>query len=309
MHPFRFSVQCGQVASGGDWRNLARKVENLGFSTLTVPDHFDDQWGPLVALTAAVEATSTLRVGTLVFDNDYRHPIHLAKEVATLDLLSEGRVEFGLGAGWIRADYDAAGLPYDRAGVRIDRMVEGLAIIRQLWADGTATFSGNHYQVAGLRGLPRPHTPGGPPVLIGGGGRRVLTIAAQQADIVGFNVSLHEGEVGPGAAQSALADVFVERVRWVREAAGERFDQLELQLNTFAVLVVDDPQSMFELIAPQFGLDPAQVGGIPMVLAGPVDAICDQLVERRERYGFSYISIHAHEVDAMAPVVARLAGT
>ena len=220
MHPFRFSVQCGQAASGSEWRNLARKVESLGFSTLTVPDHFDDQWGPLVALTSAVEATSTLRVGTLVFDNDYRHPVHLAKEVATLDLLSEGRVEFGLGAGWMRSDYQAAGLPYDRPGVRIDRMVEALAIIRQLWADGVATFSGAHYEVDGLVGQPRPHTPGGPPVLIGGGGKRVLSIAARHADIVGFNASLHEGEVGPGAARSALADVFVERVGWVRDAAG-----------------------------------------------------------------------------------------
>lgn len=309
MHRFRFSVQGGRPANGAEWRNLARKVESLGFSTLTVPDHFDDQWGPLVALTSAVEATTTLRVGALVFDNDYRHPVHLAKEIATLDLLSEGRVEFGLGAGWMRSDYLAAGLAYDRAGVRIDRMVEALAIIRQLWADGTATFSGEHYQVTELRGLPRPHTPGGPPVLIGGGGKRVLSLAAQHADIVGFNASLHEGEVGAAAAQSALAEVFTERVGWVRAAAGDRFPQLEMQLNTFAVLVVDDPQSMFELIAPQFGLSPSQIADIPMVLAGPVEAIVDQLLERRERFGFSYISIHAHEIDAMAPVVARLAGT
>jgi probable F420-dependent oxidoreductase len=308
MRPFRFSLQASGAASGAAWRALARKAEELGFSTLTVPDHLDDQFGPLVALTSAVEATRSLRVGALVFDNDYRHPVHLAKEIATLDLLSEGRVEFGLGAGWMRSDYEAAGIAYDRPGVRIDRMLEGLAIIKALWADGSATLAGDHYQVSGLQGLPRPYTPGGPPVLIGGGGRRVLTAAARHADIVGFNVSLAAGAIGPEAAQSALAGLFDERVGWVRAAAGERFAQLELQLNTFAVLVVDDPQPMFAAIAPQFGLTPEQVGEVPMVLAGPVEEICDLLHARRERYGFSYISVHAHELDAMAPIVARLAG-
>ena len=144
MHPFRFAVQLRNAPSGREWRAEARKAEALGYSTLYIPDHFTDLWGPIAAITAAAEATSTLNVGALVFDNDYRHPVVLAKEIATLDILSEGRVEFGLGAGWMATDYEQSGIALDRPGVRIERMVEALEIYRQLFTQDTATFAGKH---------------------------------------------------------------------------------------------------------------------------------------------------------------------
>ena len=193
MRPFRFAVQCSVTPSMKAWRELARTCESLGYSCLYIPDHFGDQFGPLVALTVAAEATTTLKVGSLVFDNDYRHPVVLAKEIATLDLASEGRVELGLGAGWMKTDYDESGMTYDEPSVRVERMVEGLAIMRALWADGTATFSGKHYTVTGAQGLPRPHTAPHPPIVIGGGSRRNLSIAGREADIVGVNPDLRSG--------------------------------------------------------------------------------------------------------------------
>jgi probable F420-dependent oxidoreductase len=235
--------------------------------------------------------------------------VHVAKEMATLDVLSEGRVEVGIGAGWMRTDYESAGLAYDRPGVRIDRLAEAVRLVRELWASGSASLVGEHYRAEGLVGGPAPHTPGGPPLLVAGGGRRVLDLAARHADIVGFNASLHPGEVGPEVARSGLAERFDERVRWVREAAGARFADLELQLNTFVVEVVDDPQPLFEAIAPGFGLTPEEAAEVPLVLAGPVSSICDQLVARRERYGFSYVVVSQVALDAFAPVVAALAGT
>ena len=310
MRPFRFALKTAGAANASDWRQLVDKVEGLGYSTLTVADHLDDQWGPLVSLTSALERTNHLRVGALVFANDFRHPALLAKELATLDLLGEGRVEVGLGAGWRHADYTSTGIPFASAPARIDRLAEAVEVLRALWGtEGPVTWNGRYYEVDSLVGMPRPHTAGGPPLVIGGGGRRVLSLAAVQADIVGFNTSLHEGSIGVGAAQSAVADRFDERVGWVKEAAGERFGELELQLNTFTVQVLDDPEPLFEALAPGFGLTVDQARDIPMVLAGSVTAICEQLLERRERYGFSYIVVHEAELDSFAPVVERLAGT
>jgi probable F420-dependent oxidoreductase len=195
MAPFRFGVQLSNASSGASWRDLARTIEDLGYSTLFIPDHFDDQFGPLVALTVAAEATTDLKVGSLVFGNDYRHPIVLAKEIATLDLMSEGRVEFGLGAGWMTTDYEQSGINNDPPGVRISRMAESLTIMKSLWSTGAATFAGEHYTVSGAVGAPLPHSRPHPKIIIGGGGRRVLGIAAREADIVGVNPSLAAGYV------------------------------------------------------------------------------------------------------------------
>src|SRR5664279_5176536 len=140
MAPFRFGVQLSRAASGRAWRDLARAIEGLGYSSLFIPDHFEDQFGPLVALTVAVEATTALKVGSLVFGNDYRHPVVLAKEIATLDLMSEGRVEFGLGAGWMTSDYEQSGMVEESPGVRIGRMAESLAVMKSLWSEGSTTF-------------------------------------------------------------------------------------------------------------------------------------------------------------------------
>src|SRR3984957_17113979 len=170
MPPFRFGVQLSRAATGPVWRDTARRIEALGYSTLFIPDHFEDQFGPLVALTVAAEATTTLRVGYLVFENDYRHPVVLAQEIATLDLFSGGRVEFGLGAGWMTSDYEQSGIGADRAGIRISRMAESLAVMKSLWSTGEATLAGQHYQINGAIGSPLPVQRPPPPGIIGGGG-------------------------------------------------------------------------------------------------------------------------------------------
>jgi len=307
MQPFRFAVQASRTPTLAAWRAMARRCEDLGYSCLYIPDHFGDQFGPLVALTVAAEATTRLRVGSLVFDNDYRHPLVLAKEIATLQLASEGRVEFGLGAGWMTTDYDESGIPLDPPATRVDRMLEGLAIMQGLWKEERVTFSGEHYTVKDAQGLPRLERP--PRIVIGGGRRRILTVAGQHADIVGVNVDLGAGAVGAEVVASAMPERWDERVAWVKDAAGDRFAQLELQVLTFMVMVGTPRRDALEQVAPMFGVDPGVLADIPLGIAGTVDEICEQLERRRERWGFNYIVVHDGEIDAFAPVVARLAGT
>lgn len=306
--PFRFAVQATGAESGRAWRDWCRKAEDLGYSAVAVPDHFGDQWAPVVALTAAADATERLRLLTGVLDNDFRHPVVLAREAATLDLVSEGRLELGIGAGWLPTDYETSGIPFDRPGVRIDRLAEALEVMKALWTDGACTFSGRHYQVRGAQGAPTPYTLPHPPILIGGGGRRVLTLAARHADIVGFNTNLASGEVGVAAAAAASPERFLERVAWVREAAGERFDDLELHCQTFLCQILPNRRQMAEAAAPLFGLDPDEALEVPLVLAGTVEEVCDDLLRRREELGFTYWTVPGDVLDDFAPVVQRLAG-
>ncbi|MGA8724528.1 MAG: TIGR03621 family F420-dependent LLM class oxidoreductase [Acidimicrobiales bacterium] len=309
MPPFRFGVQLSRAASGHAWRELARRIEGLGYSTLFVPDHFEDQFGPLVALTVAAEATTTLRVGSLVFGNDYRHPMVLAKEIATLDLLSEGRVEFGLGAGWMTADYEQAGLEEDSPAVRIDRMEESLAVMKELWSTGSCTFDGKYYRIEGAAGEPRPYQSPHPPIVIGGGGPRVLGIAAREADIVGVNPSLAAGVVGPEVLAGTTPADYDRRLEWVRSAAGQRFAELELQCLTFVVQIVPDRDKAVARLAAALSVADEHVAGTPIALIGTIEEIADTLRARRERFGFSYIVVHEAEMEAFAPVVAELTGT
>jgi probable F420-dependent oxidoreductase len=308
VHLFRFAVQLSGAGEGAEWRAKARQIEDLGYSTLFLPDHFRNQWAPLVALTVAAEATETLRVGSLVFDNDYRHPVVLAREVATLAIVSEERVEFGLGAGWLRSDYEEVGIAFDPPGVRIDRMVEGLQLMRELWSTGRSSFSGQYYSVHDAHGVPMPAGTDHPPIIIGGGGRRILSIAAREAEIVGFSPSLAEGAVGLATAKSATAARFRERVAWVREAAGGRLDELEFQVLTFAVQVTEHRQRFIEDAAPLFELTADEVSETPLALVGTVSEICETLLSRREEYGFSYWVVHDENIEDFAPVVAAMAG-
>jgi probable F420-dependent oxidoreductase len=311
-HPrtFRFGIQLATAAKAADWVALARKAEDLGFSTLFLPDHFGDQLAPVPALMAAADATTSLRVGALVFDNDYKHPVVLAKEAATIDVLSDGRLELGVGAGWMTSDYEQSGIPHDPAGVRIDRMIEGIAVMKGLFSEGQVTFEGKHYTVTELDGLPKPVQRPWPPFLIGGGGKRVLTVAAREADIVGINPSIPSGRVDSSAAQSASATATDDKVRWVRDAAGDRYADLELNALVFACVVTDDRKGTAEMMAPMFGVDPDEVVKSPHTWIGPIEAICDDLLERRERWDMSYVVLQGAEaMDAVAPIVARLAGT
>jgi probable F420-dependent oxidoreductase len=276
---------------------------------LFIPDHFDDQFGPLVALTVAAEATTTLRVGSLVFGNDYRHPVVLAKEIATLDLVSEGRVEFGVGAGWMTTDYEQAGIEQDPPSVRIDRMAESLTVMKALWSTGTCTFAGKHYRIEGVAGEPRPHQSPHPAIVIGGGGPRVLGLAAREADIVGVNPSLAAGVVGPEVLATTTLAAYDQRLEWVRAAAGERFADLELQCLTFLVQIVPDREKAIRRLASALSVEEEHVAGTPIALIGTTEEIAATLRARRERFGFSYIVVHEAEMEAFAPVVAELTGT
>ena len=306
---FRFGVQAHLAADGPGWTDLAKRAEALGYSTFLVMDHFGDQLGPIPAMTAAAAATAELRVGSLVFDNDYRHPVCLAKDIATVDLLSGGRVEFGLGAGWMTSDYEESGIPLDPAPVRIDRMEEAVAIVKGLWSPGPLSHQGEHYRISDLDGTPKPVQQPHPPILIGGGGPRMLGIAARQADIVGINPNMRTGAISSEAARDATAAVLDGKLDQVRQSAGDRFDDLELNIFSFAVVVTDDRQSVSEFVAGRFGLPPSDIEAMPYVLIGNPEEIADDLRSYRERWGTSYFTVMADAMEPFAPVVAELAGT
>ena len=313
-HPrtFRFAAQLSKAPAGdaASWAAQARKAEDLGYSTLLMPDHFGDQLAPVPAMMAAADATTDLRVGALVFDNDYRHPVVLAKEAATLDLLSGGRLELGLGAGWMRSDYEESGIAYDPPALRVERFAEGLAVVTGLLgSDGPFSFSGEHYTVTGHTLLPRPLQRPRPPVIVGGGGRRVLGIAGRHADIVSINVDLRAGTGGAETAPNASPEATRRKVAWVREAAGERFADLELNCLIGFALVTEDRTSILEAMAPTFGIDPADALHVPLALIGTLDEMVEELQWRRQEYGISYFSVEADCWEALGPVVARLAGT
>ncbi|MBA3289764.1 MAG: TIGR03621 family F420-dependent LLM class oxidoreductase [Acidimicrobiia bacterium] len=307
--PFRFGVQLSGPPDATRWVEQARRIEELGYATITMPDHFSDQLAPMPALAVVAAATERVRIGALVFDNDYRHPVVLAKELATLDVLSGGRVDIGLGAGWMESDYTSAGIPYDRPGVRIDRFEEGLAVIKGAMGDGAFSIEGQHYRITDYDGQPKPLQRPHPTVLIGGGGRRMLGIAAREADIVGINGSLHAGVVGPEAIATMTFEAVVERLNWVRQAAGDRVGDIELNIRTFFVSVTDDREATLDQVAGFVGVDPAMVAASPFALIGSTAAITEQLVQRREELGFSYVIIGGDEVEVFAPVVEALTGT
>ena len=307
--PFRFGVQEHAASSGKAWRDRARLVESLGYQLLYLPDHFGEQLAPIAALMAAADATTTLRVGSLVFDNDYRHPVVLAKEVATMDLLSDGRFDFGLGAGWLAQDYEQSGMPYDSPGVRIERMEEGLKIIKGLLAGGSFSFTGKHYRVTELEGYPLPVQKPHPPILIGGGGRRMLTLAAREADIVNVNFDLREGRVNRRVARSGFAEATAEKLGWIKEAAGDRFEHIELGAWVFMANVTEGREAIAAAIATGFGAEAPDVLDMPHFLIGTVDELVADLRARRERFGFSFVVVPGDSAEAFAPVVERLSGT
>ena len=307
--PFRFGVLAAKARSSSEWTDTARKAEDLGYSTLVMPDHFGDQLSPIAALSTAAAVTETLRVGTLVFANDFRHPAVLAKETATLDLLSDGRLEVGLGAGWMSADYSWTGIVEDRPGVRIDRMIEAIAVLRGLWGDGAFSFDGEHYTITEMNGRPKPAQPGGPPLVVGGGGKRVPSTAARLADIVGVNPNVGEGNVGPEAIASMSADATDEKLGWVRAAAGDRFDEIEISILKFVTVVTDDRAATAEKVGGAMGMDAATLLASPHTLVGSAEQIADELVEQRERWQGSYVTVQSDALETFAPVVAALAGT
>ncbi len=306
MTPFRFALHSSVASTMDAWRERARAAEGLGYSALYVTDHFNVQFGPIVALTVAAEATTSLHVGTLVLNNDLRNPVVLAKEIASLGLAAEGRVEVGLGAGWLRSDYDETGSEYDAATVRVERLAESLTIMKSLWSESETNFAGTHYTVRNAHCEPRPTSV--PNLIVGGGSKRVLTLAAQRADTVGVNTSLVSGQWGDDVAAQATFDHYDRCLAWIRDAAGDRFASLELQIVVVAAMVVDSQRAALRS-AKMLGFPGEEALELTVLLIGTEAEICERLIQRRERWGFSNIVVPDHAMESFAPVVARLTGT
>jgi probable F420-dependent oxidoreductase len=306
MLPFRFGVYSSVAPTMSAWRDQARKAEGLGYSTLYVSDHLDAQFGPLVAMTVAAEATSTLHVGSFVLNNDLRHPVVLAKEIATLGLAAEGRVEVGLGAGWLRNDYEQMGTEFNELAVRVDRLAESIAVMKRLWGEGAATFAGRHYTVHDARCDPRPASP--PRIMVGGGSKRLLTLAAREADTVGINTSLTVGDTSGDTTSQATLDRYDPCLTWIRDAAPDRFGSIEFQIVAFATRIVASRRAAVRT-ATMLGLPGEDALELPIVLLGTTDELCERLLKRRERWGFSNVVVPGEAMESFAPVVAQLAGT
>jgi probable F420-dependent oxidoreductase len=306
---FRFGTLCVESPSGSALISQARRFEDLGYSTFFVPDHFvDHPLAPIPTMAAVAAATETLRVGTLVLGNDYKHPAVVATEMATIDLISNGRVELGLGAGWMTADYDQAGFPLDRAGVRIERLDESVDVLKGLFADGPFSYAGKHYTITELDGMPKPVQRPHPPIIIGGGGKKVLSLAGRQADIVGINANAARGYLDEALEVKSLVDQVDEMVGWVRDAAGDRYLELELQCLFSYCYVGDDIGPSAEHVANDVGLPLSEVVKVPTVAIGSVEEVIEQFQARRDRWDISYYVVMADDAEAFAPVVAALAG-
>jgi probable F420-dependent oxidoreductase len=283
-----------------------RRVEALGYDTIMWPDHFVRGFEPVAAMAAAAIATEKLRLSGFVFDNDFRHPVVLAMSAGSIDILSDGRLELGVGAGWLKDEYVLSGIPFDPASVRIARLAEAIQILKGLLSGERVTFSGEFYTIDGLKIPPVPVQRPYPPLIIGGGSPKILELAAREADIVGITT-----RALPDGSKDALdmtAAATERKIEWVRAAAGDRFEQIELNTICPTVEITDDRRAAAERIAADLPVTAAEVLDSPTVLLGTVDEIADSLRERRDRYGFSYVVVLETAMDDFAPVVERLAG-
>ena len=318
QRPFRFlAVAAPGIVDGRRLAERARRAESMGYSALVQPDHLIEQHAPVPALATVAAATETLRIGTFVFNSGLRHPAVLAQDLASLDVLSGGRLEIGIGAGWNRPEHDAIGVPFDPVGVRVRRLAEAVAVLKGCFGDGPFSFTGEHYTITGYDAAPKPAQRPHPPLFIGGGGRRLLTLAAEQAQIVGLSPRLMPGDQRQPAAdpRSLTLAAAEEKVRWIREAAGDRFAGLEL--NTYPSggppVVTDnalgEARAVADRLRQRSGIDitAEEVLDSPHVFIGSIDGLTGKFVELRERLGIS--SFMVGDLDALAPVVERLAGT
>jgi probable F420-dependent oxidoreductase len=301
MRPFRFGISAPRVPSRSEWLELARKAEGSGFSTLLLPDHLGTP-SPFPLLATAAEATDELRLGTLVISNDLRHPLHVAHDAATVDILSNGRLELGIGSGWSKPEYELLGVAYETPA-RADGLRRSLAIMRQAWAGEPSYTLGFETIPAAPTPVQRPH----PPLLIGGHGDAILSLAAEQADIVGFTGLTWNGSSLQPTGVSV--ETIEERVGFVQQVAGQRFEHLELNALVQVVIPSDDASVAESQLASFLGVDQTVVSDSPFALVGDVDRMSDKLLGLRERLGLSYIVVFEPAFATIAPVVARLAGT
>jgi probable F420-dependent oxidoreductase len=289
QRPFRFGVMGRTLGPRAAWLALVRRVEALGYDSLMWPDHVIRGLDPIAALAAAAVTTTRLRLGSFVFDNDFRHPVVLAMAAATIDMLSNGRFELGIGAGWLREEYDKSGIHFDAAGTRIDRMTEAVRLIRRLLAEERVNHAGDFYRVTDLTLPPRPVQLPHPPIIIGGITTRALPDGTKDTT-------------------DMTAAATARKIAWIREAAGDRFDHLELNVICPTVAVTENRTDIASRLADDFNLTTAEVLDSPPALIGSVDEIVETLLARRERFGLSYIVVLEPALEEFAPVVARLAG-
>ena len=320
--PFRFAIQATNAASANDWRQFTCKVEQLGYSTLFLADHYlgpgpaqraahtpRQDLAPIAAIAAAAAYTTTLRLGCRVFCIDYHVPAVLAKEVATLDLLSDGRLELGIGAGWSGVEYGAMGLTFDTPGRRIAKLKEVVALVKAHCADDEINCAGDYVKVAGYRGTPPPVQRPHPPIMIGGGKKRVLTYAGREADIVSINTVPFALRNDDGLTPQEEAE---RRFSYVRAAAGTRIGDLDIESSPYFVSIsefADDVAGAYERLAAKTGIATDVLRGHPNVLAGSPDMVAETLQERRETFGINYITVQQTQAERFAPIVARLTGT
>ena len=306
MHPFRFAVQQAFAPSGELWAQLARRAESLGYDVLVMPDHLGQQLSPFAALAAAAAATTRLRVGAFVFANDYRHPLILAREAATLDFLSGGRFEMGLGAGWMTGDYRKLGMTYDPAPRRVDRLEEAIPLIKRLLAGETVTHHGTHYQLdnasTGVQPVQKPR----PPLAIGGGGPRMLKLAVREAEIVGMVPGFDEH--GRPLVRQATETATAQKIAHIREAAGDRFEQLEINLWLADAGLVGSRNSVLGSMVTAAKWAPTVVYGSPYFLYGTLSSTRERLLRRRDKLGISYYTVPSRAMESVAPLVEALAG-
>ena len=284
---------------------FAQRVEAYGYDSLVIPDHFGPRMAIAPALVLAAHATTRLRVGSFVYDNDFRHPALLAQEIATIDLLTDGRFDFGIGAGWLKSEYDAAGLSFEPGRVRVERLAEAIQIIKRLLGGGPVTFDGRHYRLqelsAGFRSVQQPH----PPIVIGGGGRRLLTLAAEHADVISVMPQSRADGSGFGGTDASL-DAFREKVGWIAEAAHDRFHRLQLNTLVQAVVITDKALGEAERMAPDWEASPEEVLDSPLLLIGTVDEIAATLERRREELGITSITVFEKDLEKLARVIERV---
>lgn len=322
MHVFRFAATMPPPTLPlADWQRALCDLEALGITTVVAADHFTDGYTfePMVALTAAASCTTTLRLQTGVLGNDYRHPVLVHRMAAVLDVVSEGRLILGLGAGWMTSDYEAAGIPLDPPGVRVDRFEEALAVVAGLFGEAPFDFDGTHYRIRALDGLPKPVQRPHPPLFVGGGSPRVLRIAGRHADIVGINASLRAGALGAHAIEDLSVERVSEKIGWARDGAarvGRDADSLEFEMNHWLAKVTPSAAAatdLLERVATRNGVDPALLAASPSVLVGTANQIVDALRARRDELGISYLQLDAGfptpDLHAFAPVIAELTGT
>lgn len=302
--PFRFGVVVRKAGSGKEWAERARRIEASGFATLLMPDHFvGPRFAPIAGLTAAAMATTTLRIGTLVFSNDYRHPVVLGKELATLDVISDGRLDVGLGTGWMREDYDRAGLAFDEPKVRFERFAEAVEVLRGVWGEGAFTYEGSYYHIDELVQEPKPVQKPYPRFLFPGGGPRMLRLAAKYASYVNLTLRVRADGTGVDSTDGGY-QAFLDKIDVIRKAAGDRFDEIELGTSVQQVGVPSDKEEWSAV-----SLDERQ-RQTPQILLGDTSEMVDKLRYWRDTHGLNFFVLHHDkDLDTFIPVVEKLAGS